>query len=431
MTTLQQLIATLIIGDYHIFWSKPAHMYWKGPCIVQEQNVAAIKPSRARLCLALLVLLGFSLGASEFCVIGIEYDLSHELNVSLSTIGLLISMFALPYAVFTPALALTTGRFRRYQLLIVYCILFCVGNLASSVAQTFEVLLAARMLIGSVAGALLATGVTFIPELTDPKRTSLVISVVYGAFSVAMVIVTSLGKIAADTIGWHVVMDGTLVLAVITCAAILAFLPRSGATDEPATFGEQAGLLKEPSIITGMLIFVFGVGSVYVFYGYITPYLEQICGMDTLQASTTLMVYGVFCLVSNILSGWFDMRFGMKSLIATFLAQAAVLLGLYAVQGTMPMALILVFCVATLMYVVSVPCISLFMHIARKRHPKALMLASSLEPMAFNVGISFGTAVGGAVVSGIGLAFAGLAGGILSFAACALVVITLRLAKRV
>jgi MFS transporter, DHA1 family, inner membrane transport protein len=393
------------------------------------QVTASVSPARARFCLILLVLLGFSLGASEFVVIGIESDLAEELNVSLSTVGQLISLFALPYAVMTPILALTTGRFKRYQLMIAYSLLFCAGNLVSSLAQSFEVLLAARILIGSVSGSLLAVGVTFIPELADESHRSLVISCVYGAFSVAMVVVTSIGKILADTVGWHAAMDGTLAFAVIICAALAAFMPRSGATDEPATFRDQITLFTEPSIITGMLIFVFGVGSVYVFYGYVTPYLEQILGMDTMAASTTLMVYGGFCLISNIIGGWFDARFGIKALVPSFLAQGIVLVALWLVGGTMPIALVLVFAIATLMYVASVPVISLFMEIASKRHPKALTLASSLEPMSFNVGISFGTAVGGAVVSGIGIANVGLVGGALSVVACALVVLTIVLAR--
>ena len=56
-----------------------------------------------------------------------------------------------------------------------------------------------------------------------------------------------------------------------------------------------------------------------------------------------------------------------------------------------------------LMYLFSVSCITHFMDVARSRHPKSMVLASSVEPMAFNVGISFGTAVGGAVVSGLAL----------------------------
>lgn len=392
------------------------------------ETAPALSPARTKLCMALLVLLGFSLGCSEFVVIGIESDLARELNVSLATAGQLISVFALTYAVMTPVLALSTGRFKRYSLLVAYCIVFCLGNVVAAIAPSFEVLMVSRVLMGAVAGSLLAVGVTYIPELLSPKQTSLGISVVYGAFSVAMVVVTSVGKILADTVGWHAAMDGALFFAVVICAATVTFLPRSGSADEPATLREQAGLLREPAIITGMLIFLFGVGSVYVFYGYVTPYLEEILGMGTYEASTTLMVYGVFCLLSNILGGWIDSRFGMKALLVTFVLQGLALLGLY-VSGSSIAAFVPLFAVATLMYIFSVACITLFMRIARTRHPKAMVLASSLEPMAFNVGISFGTAVGGAVVSGIGIALTPVVGAAFAVVAWALTAVTIKLGR--
>lgn len=394
-----------------------------------KSTAAALSPARTNLCLALLMLLGFSLGCSEFVVIGIESDLATELGISLATAGQLISVFALVYAIATPVLALSTGRFRRYQLLVCYSIVFVLGNLVMALAPNFQVLFASRIILGSVSGALLAVGVTYIPELLSPQQTSLAISVVYGAFSVAMVFVTSIGKFVADTLDWHVAMYGTLTFAVLICGALVAFMPRAGQTDEPATFREQAGLLREPSIITGMLIFLFGVGSVYVFYGYVTPYLEQVLGMGTVEASTTLMAYGVFCLISNILGGWIDARFGMKALLVTFVLQAAALLGLFAVGGTMPLALVFVFSLALLMYLFSVSCITHFMDVARSRHPKSMVLASSVEPMAFNVGISFGTAVGGAVVSGVGIAYVGAVGAAFSLVAWALTLVTIKLAR--
>lgn len=391
-------------------------------------HASKLSPARTKLCIAILTLLGFSLGCSEFVVIGIESELARELNISLATAGQLISIFSLTYAVMTPILALSTGRFKRYTLLIVYSIIFVAGNIVAALAPSFEVLIAARVMLGAVSGSLLAVGVTYIPELLEPKQTSLVISIVYGAFSVAMVFVTSVGKIMADTVGWHVAMDSVLVFAVLVCVALIAFMPRTGSTDEPATFGEQARLLTEPAILTGMLIFLFGVGSVYVFYGYVSPYLEQVLGMQTFEASSTLMIYGCFCLLSNIIGGWIDSRFGMKALLVTFIMQAAVLAGLFVAGSSMPAALVLIFCIATLMYLFSVACITLFMRIARKRHPKAMTLASSLEPLAFNIGISFGTAVGGAVVSGPGLQFAGLVGAVFALIAWGLTAATIKLA---
>ena len=382
------------------------------------------------LCVGLLVLLGFSLGCSEFIVIGIEGNIADAFSVSLAQAGELISSFAITYAVLTPVLAIATGRFRRFQLLMAYAAVFCAANLAQAVAPTFAVLLLSRVLIGAVSGAFLAVGVTYIPELLGPERMSMGISVVYAAFSVAMVIATSAGKMVAELLTWRIAMWASLVLALATCALLVALLPREGATDEPATMAEQAGLLTEPQVVTGILIFVFGVGSVYVFYGYVTPYLEQVLGLSPMGASAALMGYGVVCFFSNLLSGWVDARFGMRALVVTFPILAALLFGLWALGPAMPAALVVGMGIALLMYVASVPCISAFMETARRSHPKALTLASSLEPMSFNIGIAFGTAVGGAVVSGPGIASVGLVGGAFALVALALVIVTLRLLKR-
>lgn len=392
-------------------------------------SAAALSRPMRLLCIGLLVLLGFSLGCSEFVVIGIEVNIADAFSVTLAQAGELISMFAITYAACTPVLAIVTGRFRRFQLLVTYAAIFCAANLVQALAPTFAVLLLSRVLIGAVSGAFLAVGVTFIPELMGPERMSMGISVVYAAFSVAMVVATSAGKMVAELFTWRVATWASLALAVVTCAALVAVLPREGATDEPATMREQAGLLAEPQVLTGILIFVFGVGCVYVFYGYVTPYLEQVLGLSAMEASAALMGYGVVCFFSNLLSGWLDARFGMRALVVTFPLLAALLFGLWALGSAMPAALAVVMGIALLMYVASVPCISAFMETARRSHPKALTLASSLEPMSFNIGIAFGTAVGGAVVSGPGIASVGLVGGVFALVALALVLVTLRLIR--
>ena len=204
-----------------------------------KSTAAALSPARTNLCLALLVLLGFSLGCSEFVVIGIESDLATELGVSLATAGQLISVFALIYAISTPVLALSTGRFRRYQLLVCYSIVFVLGNLVMALAPNFQVLFISRIILGSVSGALLTVGVTYIPELLSPQQTSLAISVVYGAFSVAMVFVTSIGKFVADTLDWHVAMYGTLAFAVLICERSWRLCRALGKPTSPPLFASR------------------------------------------------------------------------------------------------------------------------------------------------------------------------------------------------
>ena len=393
-------------------------------------SAADFSPMRCVLCVVLLVVLGFILGSSEFIIIGIEQQVADAFGVPLASVGGLVSVFALAYAVLTPVLALTTGRFRRYTLLIVYSLLFCAGNALAAASPTYELLYVARVLLGAVSGGLLAVGVTYLPELLGPRRTSFGISLVYGAFSVAMVVSTSLGKMIAELSSWRVAMWAVLAVSVVVCAALVVVLPRAGETDEPATIRDQIGLLGEPQVLAGMAIFVFGVGGVYVFYAFITPFLEQVAGLSALQASGALMAYGVMCIISNMLSGIVDARVGMKGLVPVFLVQAGLLFALYLLAGAMPATLLVILGVGISMYVLSVPCISMFMRVARHRHPKAMMLASSVEPTAFNIGISFGTAVGSAVVAGPGMTSAGLMGACFSLIALALTLVTMRIDRR-
>ena len=384
----------------------------------------------AKLCIALLTLLGFSLGCSEFIVIGIQPELAESLGIPLAQAGMFMSVFSVTYAVATPVLALGTGRIPRFRLLIGYAVLFILGNAVSAAAGSFEVLLVARVLIGLVSGALLAVGVTYIPELVGMGNTSMCISVVYAAFSVAMVVATSVGKLLAASVGWHYALLGTLGLSVVVCAALVALLPREGAADIPASAREQLPLLRDPRCLCGMAIFVFGVGSVYTFYGYVTPYLEDVLGLDAVSASTVLMAYGAMTFISNLASGWIDARFGVKALVATFPLQGLLLFALFCVGPVAGAAVPIILGIGLSMYFVSVPCVSLFMTTAAQEYPQALTLASSLEPTAFNTGIAFGSAVGGAVLSGIGITYVGAMGAVFALIACGLAAVTVRVARR-
>ena len=211
---------------------------------------------------------------------------------------------------------------------------------------------------------------------------------------------------------------------------MLLVLPRSGKTDEPATAREQLPYLHDSRVIAGMCVFIFGVGSVYVFYGYVTPYLQGVLGVSPIGTSAVLMGYGAMCMVSNLISGWVASRFGMKALIASFLVQAGLLFALFMVGGATTPGIVITLLIGLTMYVVSTPCLTMFMDVARHEHPKALTLAASTEPMAFNVGIAFGTAMGGAVVNGPGIQCAGLFGALFSLIACGIVVAAVRSSQR-
>lgn len=392
---------------------------------------ASLSARRRWLSYCMLVFLAFSLGCSEFVVIGIEPELSESFHRSLADVGNLISLFAISYALATPILAIFTGRVKRIILMTMYLTVFVIANYITTIATNFSTLLVVRVFMGAVAGPTLAVATTYVSDLLGYKRTSMGIAVLFAAFSIALVLSTSLCRVIVDNFSWRVTLDGAFVFSVVAALLVLITLPkkldRKQKTTSPA---KQIKLLGEPTIVFGMLCFVFGVGAVYTFYGYVTPYLETQLGLAISASSVVLLGYGCICFISNLTSGFLDMRFGVKVEPFIFASLAAVLLGLWLSRESVIPSLVCMGFLALLMYSFSVPAISVFMDTARRFHPEAMILAASVEPTAFNIGISFGTVMGGVVVSQCGLGAVGIVGSLLAVGACVCSVAMIRCWRR-
>lgn len=87
----------------------------------------------------------FSILNTEMGVIGILPLIAEHYEVSISTAGLIVSLFALAVAVSGPTLPLLfSGMNRKYVMLFVLGI-FIVGSLVSAITSNFTVLVIARV----------------------------------------------------------------------------------------------------------------------------------------------------------------------------------------------------------------------------------------------------------------------------------------------
>ena len=65
----------------------------------------------------LFVFVAFMLSCNKYMIVGVLPDISREINASLSSLGYLVTVFALVYAVATPLVTSLTKYFKRHQLL--------------------------------------------------------------------------------------------------------------------------------------------------------------------------------------------------------------------------------------------------------------------------------------------------------------------------
>lgn len=84
--------------------------------------------SKMPLALWALTLSAFAIGTTEFVIVGLVPTIANDLNVSLPSAGLLVSLYALGVAIGAPVLTALTGRWNRKAVLIILMAFFIVGN---------------------------------------------------------------------------------------------------------------------------------------------------------------------------------------------------------------------------------------------------------------------------------------------------------------
>lgn len=103
--------------------------------------------SRAEVGVWLLAGLAFVVGTVELVVAGVLDELAASFAVSQGRAGLLMSLYALVYALLGPLLVYLSAGIERRRLLAGALLVFIGANLASAAAPSFALLLASRLLV--------------------------------------------------------------------------------------------------------------------------------------------------------------------------------------------------------------------------------------------------------------------------------------------
>lgn len=372
--------------------------------------------ARTKLATVALVTVGFALGFAEFIVIGITPDIAEIYQIPLSDAGNLVGYFAVAYAVSTPIIVLSTGRFRRFPLFVIFLIVFNVGNILAILAPSYEVLMLARICTAIVSGVTLSTIMTFINDIIPQEQAPRIISFVYAGFSVASVLGTPIGTLLSDAFGIKSAFVAVEAVALLVTVLLLISVPRSGSTDVSSSVREQLVILKDRRIILVLVMKAFGMAATYVFYVYVTPILEDSVGLSVWMVSLVLFFYGGATIVSNLGSGSLAQRYGLGKLPLMFALQAVVLalLGISLASGNTVLCIINVVLMGVFIYHMNAPLQSYLLQVSAKDYPRALTLASAVMPTSSDIGIATGSFMGGVVATNLGFAWSGPVGAVLA-----------------
>ncbi|MFM5458555.1 MFS transporter [Aeromonas veronii] len=356
------------------------------------------------LALFALTLSAFAIGTTEFVIVGLIPTIAEQLNVSLPSAGLLVSLYALGVAIGAPVLTALTGKVPRKWLLVGLMAFFTAGNLLAWQAPGYESLIVARILTGLAHGVFFSVGSTIATGLVAKEKAASAIAIMFSGLTVALVTGVPLGTWIGQAFGWRETFLVVSLLGLVAMVGSLLLIPNNLPKGAASTIREQLSVLTKKPLLLVYAKTALGYGGAFTAFTFLAPILQQVSGFSAGAVSLILLVYGVSVAVGNIWGGKLAEKMGpLPALKLLFAGLALVLLAL-TFTAPHPVLAVLTVLVWGAFAFGNVPGLQVLVVKQAELHtPKAVDVASGLNIAAFNVGIALGSVVGGLVVEHLGL----------------------------
>ena len=363
-----------------------------------------------------LTISAFGIGTTEFVIVGLLPTVAQDLAISISSAGLLVSLYAVGVAVGAPILTALTSKIPRKKLLLGVMLLFILGNGLAAIAPTFGLLVMARILTGFAHGVYFSIGATIAASLVPANKRASAIAIMFAGLTIAIVTGVPLGTFIGQNFGWRATFIGVSILGIIGALSSAVLVPASIQGGKALRIVDQLKVIKSPSVLLVLAITALGYGGTFVTFTYLAPLLEEVTGFSASMTSLLLLVYGIAIAIGNIVGGKVSNKKPSKALMVMFILQAIVLLVLYFTAPFQVAAVVTLFFMGILAFS-NVPALQLYIvQMAEKYAPGTEDVASALNIAAFNVGIAIGAALGGKIVeSSLGVGATPWIGSILVF----------------
>ena len=352
------------------------------------------------LALFALTLSAFAIGTTEFVIVGLIPTMANDLQVSLPSAGLLVSLYALGVAIGAPVLTALTGKWNRKYVLLFVMTLFVIGNLLAWQAPGYNSLVLARVMTGLAHGVFFSIGSTIATGLVSKEKAASAIAIMFTGLTVALVTGVPLGTYIGQHFGWQATFLTVALLGIIALIGSALLVPSNLKKSKATKLSAQMKVLTEPRLLLVYAITALGYGGTFTAFTFLAPILEDVSGFNANAISLIMLVYGVSVAFGNILGGKMADKMGpIKALTIIFSGLIGVLV-LFTFTAVNPITSILTILVWGAFAFGNVPGLQVYVvKLAEKYTPEAVDVASGLNIAAFNVGIAVGAWTGGVIVA--------------------------------
>ncbi|WP_166982973.1 MFS transporter [Paramicrobacterium fandaimingii] len=340
---------------------------------------------------------------SEFLPTGLLPDMARDLDVSLSTAGLLVTVFAGTVVVATTPLAAITRNVSRKALVVAVLMVIALANVLAAIAPSYELLVGARILGGLAHGLFWAVVAAYSAHLVPPHQLGRAVAITSGGGSAAFVLGVPVGTALGHVLGWRAAFLIIGGIVVVLAIVVVKYLPavqhkvplRTGEIPIPARRDRSL-----PGVIIVCTVILLVLTAHNTFYTYITPWLVSEGGFPPDNVAFLLFLFGGAGAVGLVIAGFATDRFPKRGFAIAVLALMTAITVLAVLTGNQ-----VIVTVAFVVWGVSFGGIPAMLQ-TRMLHTASFRLrdlAAALQTTAFNIGIGGGALLGSLILDGFDL----------------------------
>lgn len=343
----------------------------------------------------IMAVAAMAVGLVELIVGGILPTMAADLNISLSAAGQLITFFAITYAISGPVLYVLTSRFERKRLYLTSLFVFFLANIFTYLSQSFTLIMLARVITAASTSLVVVLSVTIAARIATKKHQAKAIGLIYVGISSSLVFGVPLGVLVTEQFGWRVIFLAVAIMSLLAMFLIALALGRMSG-QESVPLSQQIKSLKAPKLLSAQLATVFMLTGHFTLYAYFTPYLQEAMQLSPQWISIAYFAFGIAAVAGGMLGGVLADKLGNKKAIIVVLASFS--LSMFSLP------------LSTTSLWLFIPSMMLWGGISWSLAPAIQSYLISCDPhngevqqsfnsSAIQIGISFGSAIGGIIIS--------------------------------
>lgn len=391
---------------------------------LQGENL--IMFNREKLLILALTVLTFILGTTEYVIVGLLGNVAKTFDVSVATVGTLVSIFAISFAAGTPIAMMIASFYSKSTSLITGSLLVALLNIGIAFSPNYFCLSLLRIITAISCGLCVSLALSISTDSVSNEQKGKAISYIMGGFSIANVFGVPIGTFVAMHFQWQTTFLLIGVLGAVCTILLFKVVPK----DLPrvqSSIRAQFRLLTTPRIFIAFSIPIMGISAIFVIYTFIVPLMTEIMKIPSSWSSTLLLLYGIATIISNLIGGKIATRNFVYKLRNVFLLHALIFILLGLTEHSSILGILLIIAIGTICFSINAAAQLYLIQLTESLVPEAKDFASSLMPIGANIGIAVGSGAGSLITEFFGLQFLPWAAVIFSLSAFGLTAFSITL----